>query len=270
MENWFDALSDGISREHFQHERPGRQEDDSRLMRGLVDAGLAGQDAGPPGFGPAPALVHQPGGDLLSALQSPTFLTVEHLFRVLPETSWFDPVVSPTRPVKFELGALRVPEGQAFIITDYEFVALRQSGLDPFDFMQAEPYRFSGYMGFDCTVEGRRSSNLLFQLDPQPVQFDRVEFGSGRASAAKFARAQANSFASVAGEGTSLLPVRPNVQGPRGKPFTMYATSQDRVSLMCTIFRRVQAPLAGLQGSVSGFSLHMSALGALLERMRPR
>ena len=55
-------------------------EAESRLVR----QGLAGQQAGPPGFGPEPITVQQPGGDLLSKVQHPAFDTFERLYRVLP------------------------------------------------------------------------------------------------------------------------------------------------------------------------------------------
>ncbi len=240
----------------------------------LVRQGAAGQEAGPPGLGPEPQVVHQPGGQLLNKIQDPAFDTVEYLFRALPEDSWFSPTTSTKRPIKFEFGVFTVPKSQYFLVTDYEFVALRQSGVDPFDFMEAAPYRFSGFMGFDITLDGRRVSNLFYQLDPAPVQFFRQafapSFGAAPAPTASFNQAAANSFGAVAGEGTSLLPVRPNVQGSRNMPFTMIAEPGTKVSLSCVIFRRVTAPLAGLQASVSGYSIHSNTMSALLNRMRPR
>ncbi|MEE8385902.1 MAG: hypothetical protein V3S01_08295, partial [Dehalococcoidia bacterium] len=246
----------------------------SAMSRLLLRQGAAGQEAGPPGLGPEPQVVHQPGGQLLNKIQDPAFDTVEYLFRALPEDSWFSPTTSTKRPIKFEFGVFTVPKSQYFLVTDYEFVALRQSGVDPFDFMEAAPYRFSGFMGFDITLDGRRVSNLFYQLDPAPVQFFRQafapSFGAAPAPTASFNQAAANSFGAVAGEGTSLLPVRPNVQGSRNMPFTMIAEPGTKVSLSCVIFRRVTAPLAGLQASVSGYSIHSNTMSALLNRMRPR
>ncbi len=234
--------------------------------------GAAGQEAGPPGLGPEPQLVHEPGGELLDKIQHPAFLTVDHLFRALPEDSWFSPQTSARKPVSFEFGVFDVPNDQVFLITDYEFVALRQSGIDPFDFVQAAPYRFSGFMGFDITVDGRRLSNLFYQLDPAPVQFFQQAFENptGPRPPAAFNRAAANSFGAVSGQGTSLLPLRPNVQGSRNMPFTIIAGPGTRVSLSAVIFRRVTAALAGLQGSVAGFTIHKNTMSALLNRVRPR
>jgi hypothetical protein len=239
----------------------------------LVKSGSAGQQAGPRGFGPEPKLIHSPGGDLLERIQHPAFDTTEYMFRALPEDSWFSPGTNTRRPIKFEFGAFTVPESQNFLVTDYEFVALRQSGVDPFDFVQAAPYRFSGFMGFDITVNGRRMSDLFYQLDPAPVQFQKQSFQSAfdrLAPTGNFNRSAANSFGSVAGEGTSLLPVRPNVQGSRRMPFTIIAEAGSKVSLSAVIFRRVTAPLAGLQASVAGYTIHQNAMIALLNRVRPR
>lgn len=268
----------------YQHlARPSSQAEKSRALellsemvseRKLVLEGAAGQSAAPPGMGAPPALEHDPGGDLVDRIQHPAFTTVEHLFRALPEDTWSNINLNPQRPIKFELGAFTVPKGQIFFLMDYEFVALEQSGLDPFDFQQADPYRFSGFMGFDVRIGGRLMSNLFYQLDPAPVQFARPSFerpiGVPRAGPAEFNRAAANSFGSVAGEGTSLLPVRSNVQGPRALPFTMIGQGGDKVSLSVVIFRRITAALAGIQGSVSGYSIHENTASALLNRIRPR
>lgn len=237
----------------------------------LVSQGLAGQQAAPPGVGPEPKLVHEPGGELLTKIQHPAFETTERLFRVLPEDTWFNPNVNPQKPVTFEFGAFQVPENSFFLVCDYEFTPLRQSGVDPFDFVYAEDGRFSGNMGFDITINGRRTSDLFYQLDPAPVTFGRAAFDPPLAPrVAVFNSASANSFGSVAGVGTSLLPSRPNVQGARGMPFTLLAGPSSVVSLSCTIFRRVTAPLAGIQATMAGYKLHTNAIQGFLERMRPR
>lgn len=232
-------------------------------------------------MGAPPVLTHNPGGQLLELIQHPAFTTVEHLFRVLPEGAWFEPTVSPQKPIKFEFGSFLVPKNQYFLVTDYQFTPLRQSGVDPFDFVYAADGRFSGVMGFDITVGagGRRTSNLSMQLDPAPVQFFRSSFAQpvapvtsfrGGPSSAPFNTAAANAFGSVAGEGKSLLPARGNVQGSRSTPFTMIAEGGTSVALSCVIFRRVTTPLAGIEARVAGYQIHANTMSALLERMRPR
>jgi len=258
---------------HIVDRRPPSQfvAEEFQLNR-QVAQGAAGQEAGPHGMGPPPALQHAPGGDLLRGIQHPGFTTVEQLFRVLPEEGWFSPNLNPSKPVKFEFGGFRVPENETFLITDYQFLPLRLSGLDPFDFVGAAPYRFSGYMGFDIAVNRTRLSSLFYQLDPAPVQFFRESFvaPTGRVTTAQFNKARANAFGSTAGEGASLLPARPNVQGARGMPFTMIAGPGTSVSLSCVIFRRIMAPLAGIQGSVSGYTIASTVMSSLFNRVRPR
>lgn len=233
---------------------------DVRAEERLVHQGLAGQQAGPPGFGPEPITVQQPGGDLISAIQHPAFDTFERMFRTAPQAAWFNPGLNPRRPVKFDFGSFTVPDSSFFLLMDYEFTALRPSGVDPFDFVYAEDGRFSGFMGFDITVSGRRMSNLLFQLEPVNATFVGTPFGS----------VPANTYAGVSNDGSSLLPVRSRVQGARDLPFTMLAGPGSVVTLSCVIFRRISAPLSGIQASMAGYQIHANTILSLLERVRPR
>ena len=239
----------------------------------LQQEGYMGQSAGPPKLWPEPQLFHEPGGDALSRVLHPAFTVTEHLFRVLPEDSWFSPLLNSRRPFKFQFGSFKVPKSQFFLVLDYEFSPLRQSGVDPFDFVKAESHRFGGFMGFDITVGGRRMSDLFYQLDPAPVQLARASFGAPIGEprgAAAFNIAAANSFGSPSGEGTSLLPVRPGVQGARGMPFTLIASPDSQVALSCVIFRRITAPLAAIEATMSGYLFEANTMSALLNRVRPR
>lgn len=247
-----------------------------------------GQEDGPPGTGREPLLIHEPGGDLLRRLQSPNFTVWEQMYRALPEQGWFSPAVNPSAPIQFELGAWAVPQGYHLWVCDYEFSVFRLSGLDAGDVVQAEDGRFSGVMGFDITLNNARTSSLLYQLDPVPVQRTRQQFerplqaqalklsadaGLGTSSGANpaaFQRAAFTSFASTAGPGNSLLPVRLRRQGAPSMPFTLIAKESVRVALSCVIFKRVLSPLAFIQGDVSGFMIQTNMSEALINRMRPR
>lgn len=232
-----------------------------------------GQSAGPPGLGAEPILQHTPGGDIVQGVVHPAWSIIERLFRALPEESWFDPNVSPSSPVQFELGSFTVPANQEFWLFDYEFSVYRQSGIDPGDMVRAEDGRFSGVMGFDLTFGGRRLSDLLYQLDPVSVTLQRQSFDppiGQRARQDQFDRAAAQSFASTASPGTSLLPVRPNVQGARHAPFTLIAGQGTRVSLSVVIFKTVQTPIVTIQGTMGGFLIHTQVSQSLLNRIRPR
>lgn len=233
-----------------------------------------GRDAGPPGLGAQSMLVHEPGGNLLRGLVNPdAWQITDRLFKVLPDGSWFDPSVSPNRPVQFELGAFVVPVDQQFWVMDYEFIVYRQSGIDPGDVVPAEAGRFSGVMGFDLNFTGRRQGDLLYQLDPVPVQVTRQTFDpppNQRAIPAQFNISAAQSFAAASSQGTALLPVTTLRQGPRDQPFTFIGRQGDRVSLVCVIFKPVPTPVAAISGRVSGYLVHTNTGDALINRMRPR
>lgn len=231
------------------------------------------QEAAPPGVGSSPKLVHQPGGDVLLQLKHPAFTTFEQLYRRLPREGWFSPRVNPQRPIQFELGSYTVPKDNAVWLTDYSFSVFRPSGIDAGDFQEAERGRFSNQLGFDLTIGNSRPGNIMYQLDPQPVQTDRTAFErvvSSRAPVGEFNRAASNSFASVAGQGTALLPVRRAVQGPPQGPFTFVVGPGRVIALSCVIFRRVRAPISCIQGRIAGFQITNTLSDSILQRLRPR
>jgi hypothetical protein len=234
-----------------------------------------GQQAGVPGMGEAPTLTHEPGASVIAQkLLHPSFSIFEREFRSLPEQGWFSSVVSASRPVEFQLGAFTVPKDQELWLTDYQFQVYRPSGLDPGDFVVAAPGRFSNQIGFDINVRGKRTSNISYQLDPQPVALGRADFGapigSDDPNPGAFDSAAARSFASTTSAGTSLLPRRPNVQGPRGGPFTFVVGQGAAVSLNVVIFNSITSPLAAIGGRMAGWLLHTNLSSALIQRVRPR
>lgn len=197
------------------------------------------------------------------------------MYRVLPQEAWFDPAVTPTTPVQFDLGSYKVPDHMALWIMDYEFSVYRQSGIDPGDIVPAEEGRFSGVMGFDISINGRRVSNLLYQLDPQPVVIAQTGFApppGGRATQAQFDSAAFNSFASTSGQGLSLLPVRRARQGVDSSvgPWTLIAQPGDVVTLTCVIFKTIMSPITAIQGRFMGYQVVSNFSQSLVQRMRPR
>lgn len=242
---------------------------------GIIRDPNEGQSAGPPGLGAEPILSHSPGGALLELLQHPAFMNVFRRYRALPEDSWFDPSVSPTRPIQFQLGAFQVPPGTQYWLFEYQFNAYRQSGIDPGDSIIAEAGRFSSVLGFDVNVDGSRQGNLLNQLDPVPVQLQRPEFQpfSGRTrggDAAPFNTASANSFAATASPGLSLLAPGTNTQSPFNGPFTIIAREGQIVVLSVVIFKPINAPLTALEGIHTGYLVHTQVADSLINRLRPR
>lgn len=252
--------------------RDAQGEIKSRQQR--IASEFQGQQAGPPGLGEPPTLTHEPGGAVVHDLLHPAFTIHETLDRVLPEGGWFDPDLSPQRPVQFQLGAFTVPKGQSLWLFDYQFQIYRPSGVDPGDFLPAAPGRFSNQIGFDVTVGGSRNASLSLQLAPQPVSLARQAFappiGFDAATQDQFNRASAGNFASTASPGNSLLPVRPNVMGPRGMPFTLVAGEGSVVALNVVIFNTVRSPISTIEGRQAGYLIATNTSTALLNRVRPR
>ncbi len=240
--------------------------------------GWEGQGTGPPGLGPEPGLTRAPGGDVISRIVHPALAIFERLYRRLPEESFFSPNVSPTSPVQFEIGSFTVPKHSSLWMFDYEFAVYRFSGIDPNDTVKAEAGRFGGMMGFDLTFSKRRATNTTYQLDPAPIPFQRGEFrapvpgpaGAFDVGAAPFDDAAAESFASTASPGTSLLPVRDEVMGARNSPFMLVANPGTSVAMGAVIFRTITSPIAFVQSQMGGYLLHQQVSEALLNRVRPR
>lgn len=231
------------------------------------------QGGGSPGAGYEPHLIHEPGGDLVRGLQSTVFTSYEELYKALAEESWFAPSVSPQRPVQFELGSFTVPKNKVLLVCDYRFKIYRQSGIDAGDVLPVEEGRFSGVMGFDITVSGRRMSHLLYQIDPVPVQVQRQSFDTPpgqRANQAQFNRAAFTSFAANTASGLSLLPVRAERQGVPNMPWTVYARAGSRVAASVVIFRRIPTPISSIEGSIKGYTVDDQTITAVMNRMRPR
>jgi hypothetical protein len=132
-------------------------------------------------------------------------------------------------------------------------------------------------MGFDLTFGKRRMTSAAYQLDPAPIPFQRGDFVPSVSSPthgldlpAAFDDAAANSFASTASAGTSLLPVRDQVMGARNSPFMLVASAGTSVSMACVIFRTITSPIAFIQAQMGGYLLHQQVSETLLNRVRPR
>lgn len=242
---------------------------------GLIRDPNAGQSAGPPGLAQEPQVVHHGGGGLLDELLLPGYERVAQLYKALPEDGWFDPSISPSNPISFQLGVFEVPRGTQYWLFEYDFFAFRQSGVDPADSIVAEEGRFSTVLGFDLTIDGWRSGNLLYQLDPVPVQLQKAQFQpqpgrGGRIDPFAFDIAAAESFATAAGPGLSLLPPGRNTQGPSNAPFTIIAREGQFVAFSVVIYETIDAPLTALALFHSGFLVHTQLGDSLINRLRPR
>lgn len=260
-----------------------------------------GQEVGPPGYAASPVDVHQPGGALLTQLLHPSITIWEQMFRISPSDAWFLPTVNAANPVQFELGSYRVPSGQHLWLRGYEFSVYRQSGVDSGDFLKAEGDRFSGMIGFDLTVNGTRPASIKFQLEPTPASVGNSAFTGACAGSASqpfaLAKPTGGSFkmgspvlkygilgtggscvnlsggqgSSVASQGTSLLPSRPERMGPLAPdPFTIVVKENQSLVLTCVIYRAIRSPIAFIQADAKGYLVQTNASEALMNRVRPR
>lgn len=238
------------------------------LLRGPEPSEPPGQSwAGPPGTGPEPTLVHEPGGDVMRRLQHPAFKTIEQMRRAGPPAngSWFHPSVSSKNLVQVDLLSYTVPRGQQLWIFDYEFTIYRQSGLDPAGLVVAEEGRFATTIGFDVTVNGSRMGALLYGLEPVPTGLP----GAASSTAPQAAGSNA-SYLGTPTQGLSLLPARSAVQGARGMPFTLIAEEGSRVVLTAVIFNRLRCTVGAIEGKFGGYLVGTNFANSLVARMRPR
>jgi hypothetical protein len=245
------------------------------LLRQVGSAPPGHIAVGPPGMnGPGtheePALIHEPGGDVMRRLEHPAFTTLERLRRIGPPAtgSWFNPSVSPTNPVQFDILSFEVPRGQQAWIFDYSFSVYRQSGVDPADLIKAEDGRFANQIGFDVQVDGARIGAIQYGLIPIPQPTLRPQFSSVTSQAPS--TINPNDYAGPASQGLSLLPSREGVAGARGAPFTIIANEGQRVNLSCVIFRRLRSAVGAIEGRIGGYLLASNFATALVNRMRPR
>lgn len=226
--------------------------------------------SGPPGMGPGALKTRESGGQLVADLQHPSISTVEIYETILPQSGMFDPAIgTANRNFGFEIATYKVARGQTLWLYDYEFWVNDFSGVDPAQPVRAEPGRYLGNIGFDVNVNGgRRYSTLRYVLDPRPVTLTKTQFDSGRSTPTSIV--QARSAASAGGAGTSLLPLRPEVQGARDKPFTMIVDEGDTVVLAATVFRAFTTPIASVVGRFGGYLLPSQVSAALITRSRPQ
>lgn len=230
--------------------------------------------------------VHLAGGALNSLLVNPEVVPFEQLYRRLPEEGMFLDDVSPESPFSFELGAFRVPSNFTLLLFDLRPDIYRFSGVDAGDTVPVEARRFSSIMGFQISVDQRQPGNLLYQLDPVPIQTFQQAFtpplvpGSaeippalaaalGAANGSRFDIAAATSFASAAGAGDSLLPQRPTRPGALSIPYTLYARSGSTVQIRCVIFNPIPSPIAFIEYDIAGILLPEVYLNSLTECMKP-
>ena len=215
------------------------------------------------------------GGALLDQMLHPGIVPFEQLYRRLPEEGMFNSAVSPSNPFTFEIGAFTVPETRALLIFDIRPDIYRFSGVDSGDYMPIENRRLGSIMGFDLTVDQRRTGEVKFEIDPVPiVRTSQQAFANQNTQAPTFntsqqAIANSNSFASAAGAGTGLLPQRHERYGALSIPFTIIARSKQTVQSRCIIFRPVPTPIAFIEYDIAGVLVPETWIDNMAEATKP-
>jgi hypothetical protein len=196
------------------------------------------------------------GGDVLSLTLPDSTPPFEQLYRKQPAEGMFDAGVSPSNPFVFEMGAFSVPSRMTLLVYDIRADIYRFSGFDAGDTLPVDSRRFSSFLGYDITVDGRRQGNLSFQLDPTPiVNSSQVAFASntfGTANSAQTVAARFGQFAGASAAAQALQPQRPTRYGAENLPFTLIAKSNQTVQVRCVIFRPLLSPVAFFEYSIGG------------------
>jgi len=194
------------------------------------------------------------GGDLASQVLPKAVTPFELMWRALPEEGMFSPLVSPSNPFAFELGAYTVPSRMTLLVFGLRPDIYRFSGVDPGDFVPVEERRLGSIMGFELLVDKQHPGNIDFQIDPVPIQrTSQQAFPTTQANAGQFARANAGAAANASGSSNMILPQRPDRYGPPAPiPFTLYVESGQTVQARCLIFRPVPIPLAFIEFDLTG------------------
>lgn len=225
------------------------------------------------------------GGFLNTLLVHPEVTPFEQLYRRLPEEGMFLDTVNPENPFTFELGAFRVPDTFMLLLFDLRPDIYRFSGVDPGDTVPVEARRFSSVLGFQVTVDQRQPANLLYQLDPVPIQTFQEAFTPpiqpvaevptalqnvlGIFNNSRFNIAQATSFASAAGAGDQLLPQRPTRYGALDVPFTLYVGPGQTFQVRCVVFNPVPSPIAFVEYDIAGMLMPELWVRSMQECMKP-
>ena len=242
-----------------------------------------------PGEGTTPGCsaerVQLAGGFLNTLMVHPEMTPFEQLYRRQAEEGMFLPGVSPETPFAFELGAFTVPDNFCLLLFDLRPDIYRFSGIDAGDTIPVEARRFSSILGFQITVNQRQPANLLYQLDPVPIQTfpeaftgPQVTLGElppalanaiGVQNGSRFNIAASTSFAQASGAGDQLQPQRPTRYGALSIPFTMYIRSKQTVQVRCVIFQPVPSPIAFIEYDIAGLLIPELWVTSMTECLKP-
>jgi hypothetical protein len=218
------------------------------------------------------------GGALNNVLTNEATQPFEQLFRKLPEQGIHSPLVSPSRPFKFELGSFLVPKQMSLVLFDFRPDIYRFSGIDPNDAVPVEARRFATQIGYEVTIDGNHPANLRFELEPvpresavefQPTGTDVIENPGRQPSQSEYNAAQRNSFGAAAGAGLSTLPQRPFRFGAPSLPMSLILREDQVFAAKAIFFKPVTSPIAFIEWDMAGILTPANMLTELLECLRP-
>lgn len=220
-------------------------------------------------------------GNFISSLVTPKSITpLERLFRKNAVSGVF--TASPTRPFRFELGTLDVPQSMSFVLLDYRYAIYAPSGVAAGDTYELEDGRISTSVGYDLTFSGSRMADIAYQLepvDPQPSVASSFSPDSNAGSIpgngisgvppSLFDQIRADSSAASANVALSTQPQRHRRDAQLAMPFTYIVAANKRVSLSVVVFRPIPFPISFFQGELSGFLIAQQALDAFMDKVVP-
>lgn len=228
--------------------------------------------AGPPGMAAASTPVHQSGGDILSAKRDPSFQPVHRRFSRSPLAAMYDPALNSSRPIVYELGSFRVPEGKRLWCMDYKFGVQVFSGVQAAAAVPSVEGEFSSQLAFDISIDAtRRQADLVVDITPKPTTLQRSQYiqPSGPRSADTILRSAQDQAVNVTGFGSSALPDVSSTYSPRGIPLTILCEPGDNLVLLYSVIAPLGIPIYAIVGEFSGFTVDHQVADALEKRLKP-
>jgi len=205
--------------------------------------------------------------------QSPSVKTFERLWTVQPNDSWYDPVRNPSNTNRVEIGSYLVPDGQAVLITYFDFLALQPTGVGAFESEPVPEGRLGGTIGFYFDVNGTVPGVVNFELEPTPSNFQRRQFRPkqnlvpmSERVAADYERTAATSYA-AGSFGTGLLPTRHGRTGDPNARWSVLVMERQNVNLSMLIYRPIPYPLCGIRGRICGYTCSKQLMVDMVEAL---
>lgn len=213
-----------------------------------------------PGNKPLAVRAVTPMGALFPHVQSKFQQNICFSNRVLPQSAWFSPALTPERPLLVGVGAYAPPDSMEAYILDYSF--------DIYEYgpggeaLLVPKGSFSSSIGISLRNTGASALNgvqlALIPTTPPSVGDTYVTPGGRKQpSTAYTASVAAQTTTNITGAGSAIIPAGIGRVGPPG-PFTIYVGSGDTLTAELTIARRLTRPLAFVEVRISG--VLMSAL----------